>query len=145
MLNRLRITGWLSCLLLIATAGMVQAITTSPAAASTTSESEFVTNFTFNSCNNNEAVILPGTLHIVTQNQPDGSVIVRINGTFRGTGSLGNEYVVVYRRTDTFLTDSFKLVEPVLAVSQGSAPNQLVTTTFSYPPFTFTSEAVCHG
>ena len=102
-----------------------------------------------NTCNG-EYVELVGTYHLVVTANPDGTFTYQFRVQAKGTSVPGgNEYVFTLFRKSVFdSSGSFEIkgdAKEVL-VSQGSAPNQLVTFHFDFtvspPEFSFETDCV---
>lgn len=97
----------------------------------------------FNDCNG-EVVLAEGTVHIVTKVQKDGTFLFHFNLHAKGVGSQGNEYVINWNGKSQSDQNSFSFAQRILAISKGSAPNQvLIFRGDSDGNFTF--EADCRG
>ncbi|RNL57261.1 hypothetical protein [Arthrobacter oryzae] len=100
----------------------------------------------FNTCND-EFITFTGTARTIDKPNADGSVKTSFNIHGKGTGSLGNEYVVHYnlllvRASTGHLTLDD---EKAILVSKGSAPNQSVLFHFSSDSPEIIFEIVCRG
>lgn len=113
---------------------------------------EVITNewqqfFTFpvNTCNGEFVPVLSGVAHVVQRLQPDGSLVTSTNGHFVADGSLGNHYQLNWQ--ERFVSEPGQLTSTSrqLILSQGSAPNHLVTFVFEFPPGSFTATERCFG
>jgi hypothetical protein len=104
--------------------------------------------FDFNTCNG-EFVSTQGTLHSVSKANPDGSFSSKFNYNGKGTGDLGNEYVLNFNNKATF-GPGFESDQKFRAnlVSKGAAPNQKTVIVFTVnPDGTFESDVdvECRG
>jgi hypothetical protein len=98
----------------------------------------------FNSCNL-EFVTVSGELHVVTREAPGGGTTTHVNGELKGVGSLGNRYVLSVQADVDESGDAVSSTTREVLVSKGSAPNQVQTTTFSFPPLTFDVDIDCRS
>ena len=90
-------------------------------------------------------VVLLGDGTLVIRVNADGSREVVIQEHVTGTGTDGTEYVFDRTsRQSTSATGEVNDVQYGVLVSKGSAPNELIKTTFSTADG-FDVEIVCHG
>ena len=80
----------------------------------------------FNMCNTGEFVVLEGTIHIVSMEEPGGTTFFQITTHAQGVGDQGNEYVF----NDSFhvrsVSTHLRVDERHRLISTGSAPNQVL-------------------
>lgn len=105
---------------------------------------QFVT-FPVNTCNGEFVPVLSGVAHVVQRLQPDGSLITWTNGHFVAVGNLGNRYQLNWQERFVSAPGQTTFSSRQLIVSQGSAPNHLVTFVFEFPPGSFTATERCFG
>ncbi|MDQ0618079.1 hypothetical protein [Arthrobacter globiformis] len=101
--------------------------------------------FQFNTCNG-EFVAGDGIFHTVFKPQKDGGFIAHFNINATGAGNQGNEYVMNWVGKSRFVPSpsDFSFQERFLAISKGSAPNQVIISRFDgdgIPTF----EVECRG
>ena len=105
---------------------------------------QFVT-FPVNTCNGEFVPVLSGVAHVVQRLQPDGSLITSTNGHFGADGNLGNRYQLNWQERFVSAPEQLTFTSRQLIVSEGSAPNHLVTFVFEFPPGSFTATERCFG
>jgi hypothetical protein len=105
---------------------------------------QFVT-FPVNTCNGEFVPVLNGVAHVVQRLQPDGSFITSTNGHFVAVGTLGNRYQLNWQERFVSAPGQTTFTSRQLILSEGSAPNHLVTFVFEFPPGTFTATERCFG
>ena len=105
---------------------------------------QFVT-FPVNTCNGEFVPVLSGVAHVVQRLQPDGSVVTSTNGHFVATGFLGNQYQLNWQERFISAPGQTTYTSRQFIVSQGSAPNHVVTFVFEFPPGSFTATERCFG
>ena len=100
--------------------------------------------FTVNTCTN-DIVTVSGTFHYVDNQTDANTYVFNINGHLTGTGSNGNSYVWNFQESakSTSSPFSFDTRTHDVLVSQGSAPNQLMTIHVTYPPLNVSIQTVC--
>ena len=106
---------------------------TSSAEVITNEWQEFVT-FPVNTCNGEFVPVLSGVAHVVQRLQPDGSFVTSTNGHFVASGTLGNRYQLNWQERFVGAPGQTTFSSRQLVVSEGSAPNHLVTFVFEFPP-----------
>jgi hypothetical protein len=133
----------------VALLGAVLVVT---AASGQTSSAAVITNkwqgfmtFPVNTCNSEAVFVLDGVAHILQLQQPDGTIVMTTNGHFTEVGSLGNRYQMNWQERFVSSPKQSSYSSRQLIVSNGSAPNHLVTFTFTYPPGDFTAVEDCRG
>ena len=114
------------------------------AAVITNEWQQFVT-FPVNTCNGEFVPVLSGVAHVVQRLQPDGSLITSTNGHFVAVGDLGNKYQLNWQERFVSAPNQLAFTSRQLIVSEGSAPNHLVTFVFEFPPGSFTATERCFG
>jgi hypothetical protein len=105
---------------------------------------QFVT-FPVNTCNGEFVPVLSGVAHVVQRLQPDSSLITSTNGHFVADGTLGNHYQLNWQERFVSAPGQTTFISRQLIVSEGSAPNHLVTFVFEFPPGSFTTTESCFG
>jgi hypothetical protein len=103
------------------------------------------TTFPFNSCNGELVIVRDGRAHVVQRVQPDGSRFVSTNGHFTSVGTLGNEYQLNWQEDFVLAPGESTYTSQQMIVSQGSAPNQLVTFVIDLATGTLTVTQRCFG
>jgi hypothetical protein len=98
---------------------------------------------------------LTGVVHMVWYTTPEGSVIMRYNVHYTGTGADGTQYIDNINRTmehwawPTFAPFSDEIVTKL--VSKGSSPNARIVLTVEYsvtgplPPAAYITNVECRG
>ena len=105
---------------------------------------QFVT-FPVNTCNGEFVPVFTGMAHVVQRQQPDGSVVMSTNGHFVAVGTLGNEYQLNWQERFLSAPGQTTYTSRQLIVSEGPAPNHIVTFVFEFPPGSFTATERCFG
>src|SRR3954447_26737690 len=105
---------------------------------------QFVT-FPVNTCNGEFVPVFTGVAHVVQRLQPDGSLVTSTNGHFVAVGSFGNQYQLNWQERFVSAPAQTTFTSRQLILSEGSAPNHLVTFTFQFPPGSFTATESCFG
>ncbi len=105
---------------------------------------QFVT-FPVNTCNGEFVPVMNGEAHVVQRLQPDGSLVTSTNGHFVAIGTLGNQYELNWQERLVSAPGQTMFSSRQLILSEGPAPNHLVTFVFEFPPGTFTATERCTG
>jgi hypothetical protein len=98
----------------------------------------------FNTCNGEE-INGEGTNRYVSKTQKDGTYIEHYKLHAKGVGSLGNEYVMNWTITYRTSTKKTKISQRIVAISKGSAPNQVLTYRYDSTRGTATITNNCRG
>ena len=98
--------------------------------------------FDINFCNG-EFVVGQADVHTVTKQQKDGSYIFHFNLHGQGTGSQGNEYVMNSTIKTESSSTNYSYDSRFMAISKGSAPNQVISVHYDNGNYTFQPE--CRG
>ena len=136
----------LKCAVLLVTCSVIMGVQAKKASAEViTNEWQQFMTFPVNTCNGEFVPVMSGVAHVVQRLQPDGSLVTSTNGHFVADGSLGNRYQLNWQERFVSAPGQLTSTSRQLILSQGSAPNHLVTFVFEFPPGSFTATERCSG
>ena len=100
----------------------------------------------FNTCGGLwESVTGEGTNKYVSKVQKDGTYIEHYQLHAQGVGTLGTEYVMNWNITFRTSTRKTKIDQRIMAISKGSAPNQVLTYHYDSTSGKVTLKEDCRG